>query len=785
VSAPADERILTVGEYLGGAVLLSLIVAPMAWGAWRVRGRFMPGWEGAPARLAEAVLTAAGLIWLAEILGTFGWFGEWQMLVAALGGGIGAGLAAGPERGEGPVPPAPFPGTIAKWLAALACAAVAAGWMVPTLSSLAGGMDRADTLWYHMPLAARFVQTGSLDQIFYFDPIFFASFYPSNSEIFHAVPILTFHRDILSPLINIGWLSVGLLASWCIGRPYGLAPQALLGGAIALGAQMLVEFQAGEALNDITGVVFVLAAVALLVNGYAARRVTAAGALTDPPADAAAGVEAGAVTGRLIAAGPLVVAGIAAGVAAGIKLSFLAPVAALTLGVIAITPRGSRRRVALVWTLPLVAAGAYWYLRNLAAVGNPIPFVASLGPIDLPAPDRDFELRPDFAVIHYWNDFDVWKDWFIPGLDESFGLLWPLTLGGMVGGAALAAWRGREPVLRMLGAVVLFTTLAYVFTPLTAAGEEGEPIAFVWNVRYIAPAAAVGLAILPCIPALRATPQRRAVVTAALGILLAVTVGSLVQWKQGHAKGALAAGVLVFCGFAIAAWLRSRGLTWAGGRRRLTLALAAGALVLVVAGGYAEQRHYLEHRYENTSPTLKLAAALRFPRDLRDQRIAIGGIRGVFNQYPFYGTDLSNHVQWLGIKGPNDAWLRIPTCWQWRTEINEGDYDYVVTTYDPFNPGRLTNTKEAVWTRRDPGVTQVLRDGPVAIFKVNRELNPAGCAGLPRLSAAELNGESVNARPLANQPPGTGPRHNGATRSNGREKRRVLRRVQRRAERKD
>jgi hypothetical protein len=43
----------------------------------------------------------------------------------------------------------------------------------------------------------------------------------------------------------------------------------------------------------------------------------------------------------------------------------------------------------------------------------------------------------------------------------------------------------------------------------------------------------------------------------------------------------------------------------------------------------------------------------------------------------------------------------------------------------------------------------------------------------------------VNARPLANQPPGTGPRHNGATRSNGREKRRVLRRVQRRAERKD
>ena len=65
---------------------------------------------------------------------------------------------------------------------------------------------------------------------------------------------------------------MALLAAWCIGRPYGLGPQALIGASVALGSQSLVEFQAGEALNDITGVAFVLAAVALLVNGYAAGR---------------------------------------------------------------------------------------------------------------------------------------------------------------------------------------------------------------------------------------------------------------------------------------------------------------------------------------------------------------------------------------------------------------------------------------------------------------------------------------------------------------------------------
>ena len=35
----------------------------------------------------------------------------------------------------------------------------------------------------------------------------------------------------------------------------------------------------------------------------------------------------------------------------------------------------------------------------------------------------------------------------------------------------------------MLGAVVLVTAVAYVFTPLTAAGEEGEPIAFIGKIE--------------------------------------------------------------------------------------------------------------------------------------------------------------------------------------------------------------------------------------------------------------------------------------------------------------
>ena len=744
--APASERTLDFGAYLIGTLVLAVMLGAVALAAWRVRATILPGWRGAPARLAEAVLGIAALIWLAEVLGTFGAYGEVTMLIACVVLAAVSLLVCGrvdARRGPGaaPTPPAPPAARVAIWLAAAACAAVAAAWMVPTLGSLAGGMDRADTLWYHMPQAVRFADGGDLTVIDYFDPIFFASYYPANSEVLHSVPLLAYDRDILSPLLNLGFLTLGLLAAYCIGRPWGLGPQSLIGGGIALGAQMLIEFQAGEALNDIVGVAFVLCAVAVLVNEWAARggvgRKTATyGTKSDQP--------------RLGAAA-LAVVGISAGLAAGTKLSFLAPVLALFVGVTVIAGRGNRLRAAAWFAIPAFAAGGYWYVRNLIAVGNPIPFTG-FGPLGLPAPERGFELRPGHSVAHYWNDTGVWSDWFFPALDESFGFLWPLTIAAFLGAGLYAVWRGSEPLVRMLGAVVLFTAVAYLFTPLTAAGEEGMPIAFEWNVRYIAPAAAVGLALLPCLPIARASERARRMTLAGLCVLFAATIVSLVQWQQGHVKGAVAAGVGVLVGFALIRWLLDRDLLGPRAPRAWVAGLAGAVTLAVLAAGWWEQNHYLERRYENLSPQLRLADAARWARDLRDAKVAVGGVRGVFNQYAFYGTDLSNEVQWLGEEGPDGAFLRIPDCAGWRQALADGGYTHVVTTYDPFLPGQLTDTKEGLWTRSDPASRQILRDGPVSVFELDGPPDPAACGDLPDLSPAELNGDSVNDDPTANQP---------------------------------
>src|SRR3954471_1603732 len=266
---------LSAGAYVRGLVELAIAAGAVAYAATGVRGLLLPGWTGAPARLVDVVGWSAGMLIVSELVGTFGLFERGWFLVVAVVLGAGVGLwARRRDRERRPQaadrPPNPPPASTAKILALIVVTALTAAWMIPTLGSVAAGMDRADTMWYHMPLAARFVQTGHLGSIFFFDPVFFASFYPANSEVFHAIGILFFGRDIASPFINDGWLIVGLLSCYCLGRPYGAGPQALIGGSVALGAQMLVEFQAGEALNDITGVAFFLAAAAILVNAYAA-----------------------------------------------------------------------------------------------------------------------------------------------------------------------------------------------------------------------------------------------------------------------------------------------------------------------------------------------------------------------------------------------------------------------------------------------------------------------------------------------------------------------------------
>lgn len=718
---------LSAGDYLLAIVELAAVVAALGFGAVRVRTWLLPGWSGAPARLGEALLAIAALIWVAELLGAIGQYREVAFVVEAVVVGLGAGALAGRStrarhaRSAGAQleqsPPAPAPGRTAVWVAIAVGALVVAHWSVPVRSSFAHGMYGYDTTWYHMPFAARFVQDASLTGLHFTSTSFLSWFYPANSELFHSVGILLTDRDFLSPLVNVGWLALAMLAAWCIGRPWGLGPASLVGACVVFGAGVFGD-QPGEARNDIPATAFLLASAAVLINAATARERGVRGGDRGVAPRNPGSTRGDDGTARGIGAASLALAGLAAGLAIGTKLSLLAPVGALTLGLAFVARR--RLPATAIWVAGLLAGGGFWFVRNLIAVGNPLPWLSALGPVPLPGPEEVLpNEREPFAVVHYATDTGVWSEWFFPGLADRLGELWPLVLVLGVLSAVLLLFRERAPVFRVLGFAVLLAAVAYPFTPLTASGFEDEPIGFESNLRYLGPVLALALALLPV--AARGWVRRWRVVAFALLVaaFLAAFLGDAL--RSGFALGLAAVGAAVVLSALAVRVSRRRSLP-----ARTSIGVALLVAVLAVGAGYRVQRNYLEDRYASEygigEPGLE--AAFIWARDVSDSRIATITIR----QYPFYGNDLSNFVQYVGRRGDDDSFVPITGCAAWRRALNEGDYDYVVTGSNFPGPG-ADRPPEADWTRDDPAARQILSDGPVAVFELDGELEPEGCSG--------------------------------------------------------
>ena len=126
---------------------------------------------------------------------------------------------------------------------------------------------------------------------------------------------------------------------------------------------------------------------------------------------------------------------------------------------------------------------------------------------------------------------------------------------------------------------------------------------------------------------------------------------------------------------------------------------------------------------------MDLDSAYRWARGIEDARIGLAGTTAGFAQYGFYGTDLSNQVVYLGEEGPHGAFNAIPTCRGFRAAVNAADLDYLVTA--PFlnflHPGDPIPSPEARWLRGEAAVAPILRSGPVTVWKVRGELDPAAC----------------------------------------------------------
>ena len=161
-------------------------------------------------------------------------------------------------------------------------------------------------------------------------------------------------------------------------------------------------------------------------------------------------------------------------------------------------------------------------------------------------------------------------------------------------------------------------------------------------------------------------------------------------------------------------------------------------LLLAVVLGRAQEVQYVDHHYTKPTSSSRTAGPSRptpSPASQHDKRIGIAGSGEIFfGQYGFYGADLSNYVQYIGVPGPNGAYRLATSCRQFRRQINAGDYDYlIISQFTKDVPGAPYWYRIYAWVKSDPALKQIIAEPEITpepdyVFKVNGKLDPAGCA---------------------------------------------------------
>lgn len=690
---------MTVGRLLAGLAVLAVVGLLVVGAARQVRRRLVPGWVGLEGALADVVVAVSLVTVVADVVGAFGRFRSWWIAsgVAGVSGIIWLVLARfGRDRSPAP-PPSPrrarFPTpTWMPWLVAGAIAVVVGAWLNPLSVVLRHGIVNYDSQWYHLPIAAKFVQTGQLLPIHFYDADPVVATYPAGSELFHALGMLAVGSDLLSPFLNLAWLALGLVAAHVFGRHYGVAHLTTLALVAVFAMPVMIELQGTTALAETMGIAGLLCAVAFLVIGR-----------------------------RTPSSGQLVLVGLSIGLAVSTKFVVLGPAVALFVVAIGICrPRrvadAARHTAAL--GIGVVLTGSFWYLRNLREFASPIPpMKLGIGGLALPRLEVAGTLGTMLPTL---LNPGLQRSYVLPSLGNGLGIGWPLFIAASVFTGVMVCARQVDPRLRWLGGFAVVAVICGVLTPQYMSHGVYKTLGS--NLRYLAP----GLAATAVVAAAQ-LGTRRAAAWKVVAVAVALTAGTywihpIIDTTSGFVSmgrpviTTLVAGVVV-AGVGALTIRRSGPL-----RPAVRRSMAGLACLVVVVGLVAAQPANREHRFDDGGAPRSLYV---WAGQHHGRRIAVApfsyaqavdldwdspdhGETMLLFQYPLYGEGNTNDVQSIATLQNHRA-VVPQSCPAWWRELKRRRITEVVVWVPPGAPP--TSSREGRWTLRSSSSRVILASG--------------------------------------------------------------------------
>lgn len=530
-----------------------------------------------------------------------------------------------------------------------------------------------DSTAFHLPVVARWIETGSVWRLDDFVYGWGFGAYPQTGNLLQTAVVLPWHDDFLLRAVGPVFLLLCAVGAYALATEIGArrAPAAAFAALVPMVPAAVGPGLANGQTDAIMAAGFIGGILFLARHARTARREE------------------------------LLLAGVGFGIAFGTK--WYGPPEVLVVLLVWLVARLLARRGARrpLYDVVLVAGGVavvggFWLVRNLVEAGNPV-FPKQVGAFGLTI----FNGTPSVsdiaggAILDYATEWGVLRNFVWPQVVTNFSLAGALLIGGVVLAVVLAMLgRARGALTLAVGALAVLAV--YTALPLTAMGLEGEPLIGP-AARYAIP----GLLMAAAASAWAVSRWRPTVIAAEILVLagLAHAVSRYDELSTQYAAVTSRQVAVTILGLGVVAAIAVALLRRRPPMRRLAVAAVLLAIASAVAGRKI-QTDFDAVRYQGAGEPFDWIAA----HSGDGIRVALAGSTARSphsSPYLAFGPRLRNSVEYVGERREH-LLVRAPRD-RFRERLAAGGYQVLLV-------GKVGNTRrEVVWARAD-GWTVVAAD---------------------------------------------------------------------------